>query len=231
MGRAGSPVRPFSCIMSTPMTHPTSAHLALADWRRQVTELYATLRADARAGPMRAVSYRSARDRLFGSHPSSAIPEGERRDFRGLAYFRHDPRLALRARFEPDPDAPALDVPRSGDGAQIPMSRIGWVRFDVDGTPCSLSVFWLNEYSGGIFIPFRDATSGNQTYGGGRYLWDSAKGADLGIHGDALNLDFNFAYHPSCVFDPIWSCPLAPQENWLPVPINAGEQLPESRRR
>jgi len=218
-------------MMMKPMTHPASAHLALADWRRQVAELYATLRADARAGPMRAISYRSARDRLFGSHPSSAIPEGERRDFRGLAYVRHDPRLALRARFEPDPDAPALDVPRSGDGAQIPMVRIGWVRFDVDGTLCSLAVFWLNEYSGGIFIPFRDATSGNQTYGGGRYLWDSAKGADLGTHGDALNLDFNFAYHPSCVFDPIWSCPLAPQENWLPVPINAGEQLPESRRR
>jgi len=104
------------------------------------------------------------------------------------------------------------------------------VRFAVDGTPCSLSVFWLNEYSGGIFIPFRDATSDKETYGGGRYLWDSAKGADLGIDGDELNLDFNFAYHPSCVYDPIWSCPLAPQDNWLSIPVNAGEQLPASKR-
>ncbi|MGI8998944.1 MAG: DUF1684 domain-containing protein [Candidatus Limnocylindria bacterium] len=212
------------------MTHPTSDHLALADWRRQVAELYAALRADTRAAPMRAVAFRSARDRLFGSHPSSAIPRDERHDFRGLAYFRHDPALALRARFEADADAPALDIPRSGDGSQIPMGRIGWVHFAVDGTSCRLSVFWLNEYSGGIFIPFRDATSGRETYGGGRYLWDSAKGADLGIDGDELNLDFNYAYHPSCVYNPIWSCPLAPQENWLQVPINAGERLPESKR-
>jgi uncharacterized protein (DUF1684 family) len=213
------------------MTDPSSHHLALADWRRRVAELYASLRGDTRPGPMRAVAYRSARDRLFGSHPSSAIPEAERRDFHGLAYFRHDAALDLRARFEPDPDAPALDVPRSGDGVQIPFERIGWVRFTVDGTPCRLSVFWLKEYAGGIFIPFRDATSGRETYGGGRYLWDSAKGADLGLDGDELVLDFNFAYHPSCVYDPIWSCPLAPQENWLPVPINAGERLPGSKGR
>jgi len=111
----------------------------------------------------------------------------------------------------------------------MPFSRIGWVRFAIDGTPCRLSVFWLNEYGGGIFIPFRDATSGRETYGGGRYLWDSAKGADLGSEDDELVLDFNYAYHPSCVYDPIWSCPLAPQENWLPVPINGGERLPEKR--
>jgi len=211
------------------MSHPTADHLALADWRRRVATTYATLRADERPASMRAVAFRSARDRLFGEHASSPIPEGERRDFHGLAWFRHDPALALPARFEPDPAAPALDVPRSGDGAQIPFVRIGWVRFLVDGTPCRLSVFWLNEYAGGIFIPFRDASNGRETYGGGRYLWDSAKGADLGTIGDELVLDFNYAYHPSCVYDPIWSCPLAPQENWLPVPINAGERLPRSR--
>jgi uncharacterized protein (DUF1684 family) len=80
-----------------PMTPPLSAHLALADWRRQVTELYAGLRADRRAGPMRAIAFRMKRDQLFGSHPSSAIPAPERRDFRGLAYFRHDAALALSA--------------------------------------------------------------------------------------------------------------------------------------
>ncbi len=213
------------------MSQATSAHLALADWRRQVSALYASLRADHRPGPMRAVAYRAARDRLFGSHPSSAIPEAERRDFRGLAYFRHDSALELRARLVLDPEAPALDVPRSGEGPQMPFARIGWVRFAVDGTPCRLSVFWLNEYAGGIFIPFRDGTSGSETYGGGRYLWDSAKGADLGSEGDELSLDFNYAYHPSCVYDPIWSCPLAPQENWLTVPIPAGERLPESKPR
>ena len=216
-------------MMVEPMTLPTSPHLALADWRRQVTAMYSTLRADARPGPMRAVSFRSAKDRLFGLHPSSPIPEGQRRDFHGLAYFRHDPVLAVSARLELDPDAQPLDVPRSGDGPPMPFERIGWVRFAIDGSPCRLSVYWLNEYGGGIFIPFRDTTSGKETYGGGRYLWDSAKGADLGTDGDELVLDFNFAYHPSCVYDPIWSCPLAPQENWLPIPILAGERMPRAR--
>ncbi|MGH2427694.1 MAG: DUF1684 domain-containing protein [Candidatus Limnocylindria bacterium] len=213
------------------MTRPMPAHLALADWRRRVAALYASLREDTRPGPMRAVAFRSARDRLFADHPSSPIPDDERHDFRGLAYHRHDASLALRARLEPDPDAPGLDVPRSSEGPQMPFARIGWVRFEVDGTPCRLSVFWLNEYAGGIFIPFRDASSGRETYGGGRYLWDSAKGVDLGTNGDELILDFNHAYHPSCVYDPVWSCPLAPQENWPSVPIAAGERLPGKRGR
>jgi uncharacterized protein (DUF1684 family) len=213
------------------MTTAPSSHLALADWRRQVASLYAGLRADGRPGPMRAVAFRSAKDRLFAEHLSSPIPEDERRDFQGLAYFRHDPALAVRAHLEPDPDASPLDLPRSGEGPRMPFDRIGWVRFIVDGSPCRLSVFWLNEYAGGIFIPFRDTTSGKETYGGGRYLWDSGKGADLGAEGDELVLDFNYAYHPSCVYDPVWSCPLAPRENWLTIPILAGERLPVPRDR
>jgi uncharacterized protein len=214
-----------------PMATTPVQHLALADWRRRVAELYATLRADRRAPSMRAVAFRAARDRLFVEHPASPVPEAERRDFRGVAYFRHAPELALRARLEPDPNARQdPEVPRSGEGARMPFQRIGWVSFAVDGTTCRLAVYWLDEYSGGIFIPFRDATNGRETYGGGRYLWDSAKGADLGSNGDELTLDFNFAFHPSCVYDPIWSCPLAPQENWLDVPIVAGERLPGSGR-
>ena len=107
----------------------------------------------------------------------------------------------------------------------MPYARIGWVAFAVDGMPARLAVYWLNEYAGGIFIPFRDATSGTETYGGGRYLWDSGKGADLGADGDELVIDFNYAYHPSCVYDPVWNCPLAPPENRLTVPIHAGERL------
>ncbi len=207
-----------------------SEHLDLADWRRRVAELYAALRSDDRAPSMRAVAFRAARDRLFTDHPSSPVPEADRRDFRGVAYFRHERSLVLSARLEPDPEAPPLDVPRSGEGALMPFHRIGWVDFRVSGAACRLAVYWLDEYSGGIFIPFRDATSGAETYGGGRYLWDSAKGADLGSVGDELVLDFNYAYHPSCVYDPAWSCPLAPRENWLDVPITAGERLPRTSR-
>ena len=207
------------------MTDSASEHLALADWRRRVAAIYAELRKDARPDPMRLVAFRTAKDRLFTEHPSSPIPPAERDGFRGLAYWRYAEPFAFTARLEPDPEAPPVGVPRSGDGVQMPFDRIGWVRFTVAGTEARLSVFWLNEYAGGIFIPFRDATCGRESYGGGRYLWDSAKGADLGSDGDELVLDFNYAYHPSCVYDDHWSCPLAPQENWLAVPVPAGERL------
>ncbi|MCA1588197.1 MAG: DUF1684 domain-containing protein [Chloroflexi bacterium] len=207
-----------------------SEHLELAHWRRTVAEMYASLRRDDRPGPERAGAFRAAKDRLFAEHASSPVPLTGRAAFRGLAYWPYRPELVLTARLEPDPDAPAPHVPRSGDGAQMPFTRLGWVSFEVRAAACRLSVLWLNEYAGGIFIPFRDGTSGSTTYGGGRYLWDSAKGADLGSRGEELVLDFNFAYHPSCVYDPIWSCPLAPPENDLEVPVEAGERLdPETR--
>jgi uncharacterized protein (DUF1684 family) len=206
-----------------------SDHLDLADWRRRMAAIYEQLRSDQRAAPARLLGFRAAKDRLFAEHPSSPIPVAGRRDFRGLAYWRYDPALRLAAALEPDPEAPPLELPRSGEGPAMPFARIGWVSFEVDGTPCRLGVHWLNEYAGGIFIPFRDGTSGAETYGGGRYLWDSAKGADLGSEGDVMTIDFNYAYHPSCVYDPIWSCPLAPPENRLTVPIAAGERLSPAR--
>ena len=103
----------------------------------------------------------------------------------------------------------------------IPFVRFGRVDLPI-GT---LEVLWLEEYSGGVFLPFRDATSGQTTYGGGRYLLDTAKGADLGSRGDELVLDFNFAYHPSCKYDPQWVCPLAPLGNRLQVAVDAGELM------
>jgi uncharacterized protein len=202
-----------------------SEHLDLADWRRRVAATYDALRHDPRAAPARLLGFRAAKDRLFATHPSSPVPSTAKRDFRGLAYWRHDAALSFRLPLEPDPDAPPLDVPLSSEGPSMPYARIGWVSFVVGGTAARLAVYWLNEYAGGIFIPFRDATSGNETYGGGRYLWDSGKGADLGSQGEELVIDFNYAFHPSCVYDPVWSCPLAPQENWLTVPIRAGERL------
>ena len=202
-----------------------SEHLDLADWRRRVAASYDTLRRDQRAAPARLLGFRAAKDRLFATHPSSPVPAADRRDFRGLAYWRHAPELTFHLRLEPDPEAPRLDMPRSAAGPAMPYARLGWVSFEVEGTPARLAVYWLNEYAGGIFVPFRDATNGTETYGGGRYLLDSAKGADLGSEGDELVVDFNYAYHPSCVYDPVWSCPLAPSENWLTVPIRAGERL------
>ena len=88
-------------------------------------------------------------------------------------------------------------------------------RSTLDGQELSLDLHWLEGYGGGIFVAFADATSGSETYGGGRYVLDSVKGADLGQDGERLVLDFNFAYNPSCAYDPRWICPLAPASNRL----------------
>lgn len=206
-----------------PVPHP--AHLALADWRRRVAEAYAVIRSGEGGPEERLAAHRATRQAMFAHHPSSPIAPDAREGWGGLEHYAFDPSLRLKAPLEPDPEAPPVGVPRSGGGLGIPFVRIGWVSFRVGETNCRLAVYWLDEYAGGIFIPFRDATSGAETYGAGRYLWDSAKGADLGFDGDALVLDFNYAYHPSCAYDPIWSCPLAPPENRLTVPVRGGERL------
>jgi uncharacterized protein len=205
-----------------------SEHLDLADWRRRVAALYADVRADPDPGPQRLAAFRAAKDDLFRTHPQTPIPATQRKAFSGLAYWPYDESLRVTARLEPEPGASPFDLPVS-TGDPLAFSRIGWIGFTVGGSAERLGVYWLAGYGGGIFIPFRDATNGRTTYGGGRYVWDSAKGADLGSDGDSLVLDFNYAYHPSCAYDPKWSCPLAPRENWLEVAIPAGERLLHSQ--
>ncbi len=193
-------------------------YFELLDYRRRVNTLYADVRALLPADAVAAHAlWRAGRDDLFGTHPQSAIPAHERAKFNGLAYREYDPKLTFSAPIRPLPHE-KYDVGTS-TGDVIPFVRFGAVDLPVG----SLEVFWLDAYGGGVFIPFRDATSGQTTYGGGRYLLDTAKGADLGANGDALVLDFNFAYHPSCHYDPQWVCPLAPPSNRLAVPIEAGE--------
>jgi uncharacterized protein (DUF1684 family) len=96
--------------------------------------------------------------------------------------------------------------------------------FTLRGEQLALELQWLESYGGGVFLSFRDATSGKGTYGGGRYLLDTVKGADLGEDEGRLVLDFNFAYNPSCSYDPSWVCPLAPPANRLPSAVEAGER-------
>ena len=198
----------------------TDALLDLLDYRRRVNEMYGTVRSLRDEDPRAAHRlWRERRDELFRSHPQSALPPGKRAEFRGLPYHDYDPGFVFTAAVRPL-ERESYDVDTSTGGV------IRFVRFGAVDLPIgSLEVLWLDEYSGGVFLPFRDATSGGTTYGGGRYLLDTAKGADLGSHGDALVLDFNFAYHPSCVYDPKWTCPLAPLSNRLAVPVAAGERL------
>ena len=112
-------------------------------------------------------------------------------------------------------------------GGVMTATPVGRLRFAIAGSEQSLTAYWLGGYADGLFMPFRDETNGTETYGAGRYLLDTAKSADLG--GDprlgTVVIDFNFAYQPSCAFDPRWACPLAPPENRLAIRIEAGERL------
>lgn len=197
------------------------AALSLWDYRRRVAELYAEVR--RRSPAVGWVYWIERRDELLRTHPQSPIPAANRRSFTGLPYFPYDPALRVLATVEPAPEQ-RLTLPHSGDG-ETGARSIGVVHFTVPTGSGSLTLFWLDDYAGGLFVPFRDATSGESTYGGGRYLLDTAKGADLGHEGNRITLDFNFAFHPSCVHDPRWSCPLAPPSNRLTVPITGGERL------
>lgn len=200
-------------------------HLQLADYRRRVAAMYHDVRGGGATAEEGLRRFRAARDDLFRTHPQSPIPLADRPSFRGLSYWPYDPTLRLTAAFQPGAGESEHGLPRS-DGGEMSLRRIGAVSLLLDGTWHQLGVYWFADYAGGIFVPFRDATNGTETYGGGRYLWDSAKGADLGSTEEELVLDFNYAYHPSCVYDARWSCPLAPPGNRLAVPVRAGERLP-----
>jgi uncharacterized protein len=197
-----------------------SEYLELLDYRRTVADLYHTVRSSE---PYRTTweTWRAGRDRVFASHAQSPIEDTSQFTF--LPFFEYDHVWRLEGVFHPE-EASSRDISNSGSDSTL-FERIGTVAFEIDGGPYALSVLWLQAYGGGVFIPFRDRTNGDLTYGGGRYLIDTVKGADLGQTSDGLILDFNYAYHPSCVHSPRWSCPLAPPENTLDVAVTAGEQI------
>jgi uncharacterized protein (DUF1684 family) len=212
--------------------------LWLADWRRRVAALYAEVRATAAADPRGAwEAWRAGREALFREHPQSPVPAAERDAFRGR-YWAYDAALRFQVRVEPaapsvarivgvgSAGAGTVTLPNSG-AESLSFRRLGTITLPFASGSRRLALFWMEGYAGGLFLPFRDATSGATTYGAGRYVLDTAKGADLG--GDpaagTLVVDLNFAYHPSCAFDPRWACPLAPPENRLDLPVEAGERL------
>lgn len=196
--------------------------LQLADWRRQVAEVYSAVRAGAGAESAWR-EWRGARERLFLEHEQTPLPPGSRTRDHAPGYFEYDPAARVLGEVEPAAGAP-VELPGSGSEA-VRAVRCAVVRFTLGGAPCALDLFWIRDYAAGVFLSFRDTTSGAETYAAGRYLLDTAKGADLGMDGDRLVLDFNFAYQPSCSYDPRWNCPLAPRSNWLDIPVTAGERM------
>lgn len=206
------------------LDHQTSQSFELADYRRCVSDLYARVRT---ASPVEGwLQWRTGRDLLFADHPQTPIEPDDRAAFRGLDYYPYDPAYRVEAALEPI-ERWSGSITHSADGG-TPFLGVGRVRLDLPGGQVSLDVYWLDTYGGGLFLPFQDGTAGETTYRGGRYLLDTAKGADLGSVEDRLILDFNFAYHPSCSHSWRWSCPLAPPNNQTSVRIEAGERRARS---
>ncbi|MEU7904469.1 DUF1684 domain-containing protein [Actinoplanes sp. NPDC049118] len=185
--------------------------LQLADYRAAVARIYLTATDLA--------DFRDRRDRLFSSHPQSPIPRLD--DFTGIRYFPPSEEFIAEVTLREAPGE--IEIDTAGPDGVCRYDRVG-----ILDTPWGeLSLWWLAAYGGGLFLPVRDTTCGNQSYGGGRYLTDTVKGT----HGRGVEmlsptrvrLDFNYLYNPSCAYDDRWLCPLAPPENRLDVPVHAGE--------
>ena len=193
----------------------------VVDWRRRVFALYdAVRRADS---PEEAHElWRIERDELMLHHPATPLLPEDRVMFEGLPIASYDPQWRFELPIVPA-EPGGFDFATGTDGV-VPFERIGKVEIPDTG---SLDVWRLTTYGGGLFIPVRDALAGRPggTYGGGRYLIDTIKGADLGSDAAAgtIVLDFNFAYNPSCAYDPAWACPLAQPGNVLGVAVPVGE--------
>jgi uncharacterized protein (DUF1684 family) len=219
----------------------------VADWRRQVHSLYRDVRA-ARSPAEGYAIWVTGRTELFASHPASPRSGNQR-----LVHADYDPAFRFMlpvSTVDVDDEADRFEVATGTDGV-VPFERIG--RFELPAIdsfePAGLDIWWLASYGGGIFLPLRDGTAGSLTYGAGRYLLDTVKGADLGradadprgaglagaglagagdLTGAAWIVDLNFAYNPSCVYDSRWACPLAPAGNRISAPIPVGELLPKA---
>jgi uncharacterized protein (DUF1684 family) len=198
--------------------------LALADWRRTVADLYRAVR-DAAPGdaPAACARFRAARDELFRTHPATPLDASRLARFRGLRYYPYDPAWRVEGALDWHVARETAEVDLGADGP-LRYTRVAAVRFRSPRGSGALSLFWIEGYGGGLFLPFRDTTNGAATFGGGRYLYDTIKGADLGRAGASLLLDFNYAYNPSCAYGDRWTCPLAPEENHLSLPVGAGER-------
>jgi hypothetical protein len=188
--------------------------LDVLDWRRQVFALYREVREHSDPGAAFAL-WCDIRQRLVSEHPASPNPASI------LRHAEYDAGLRFDVEVDREVEPERLEIPTGTDGV-VPFERIGRVMLDGVG---DLDVWWLDSYGGGVWLPLRDRSS--ETYGGGRYLLDTVKGADLGGATGRLVIDLNFSYNPSCAYSEHWACPLAPPGNVLDVELPVGELTPE----
>jgi uncharacterized protein (DUF1684 family) len=208
--------------MESKIATAIAGELELVDWRRRVSELYAAVRAEGEPQDAHAL-WRRGRDELMRGHPESPLlPDDEMRRS-GVPYWPYDPELRFELTLEPAAEAARLTL-QTGGGDATSLRRLGVLSLPAP-LDATLDVWWMEQYAGGMFVPLRDGTAGDTSYGGGRYLLDTAKGSDLGGRDGRLVVDLNFLYHPSCRYNADWQCPLAPAGNTIGYPVRAGERL------
>ena len=166
------------------------------------------------------MKFRQQIDEFMGHHPQSPLNDEQQAQFKGLNYYPETEDLIIQGEVERFPyNEPAIDMETS-TGDVRPYRRWGRFAFTVDGQEAALTIYSDGH---GLFLPFKDATNGSETYGAGRYLDTHRPGLEQ-ISDTEIRVDFNFAYNPYCAYSPAYSCPLPPAENWAKVPIRAGEK-------
>ena len=162
--------------------------------------------------------FRAEKDDFFRTSHSSPVSYSEAAEFPGLNYFDPDPSLRFEAKLQRYANPESVMVATSKGSRQL-FNRVGYFDLTIAGSPVRTHAYQSAERDDpNLFVPFRDATSGKESYGAARYL-------DLPVeHNDEYVVDFNYAYNPYCAYSEDYVCPLPPQENWLKVPIQAGEK-------
>jgi len=161
--------------------------------------------------------FRAEKDHFFAHDHRAPLTHQQQHGFDGLKYFPENQQLVIRTRVDRKVEPGVVRMATTNGKEQV-YRRFGIVHFQVDGVDAQVMLFAAEgAHSHDLFLPFRDATSGNESYGAGRYI-------ELHAHGDDVVIDFNYAYNPNCAYNPEWDCPLPPAENWLKVPIRAGEK-------
>jgi len=194
-----------------------TARWEVVDWRRRVWELYGLVRSTADPADGHA-SWVAGRDELLRHHPASPVPQEVRAAYPGADVAAYDPAFRFVVEVDLDVEPQTRDVATGTDGV-VSFERVGRVTLPDLG---ELDLWWLDSYGGGVFLPVKDSSA--TSYGGGRYLLDTVKGADLGGTDQALVIDLNFSYQPSCAYDEAWACPLAGPTNTLAAAIPVGER-------
>ena len=159
---------------------------------------------------------RESKDEYLKKDPNSPLSAKVKKQFKSLNYYPIDEQYRFELDLIPDTSNEKIEMETNTERIAL-YTRIGYLKFTVDGISCKIAVYQSEDFPDYYFVPFRDKTSGKETYGTGRYL-------DLEKHNDKFILDFNRAYSPFCAYNTKFSCPLPPMENWLQIPINSGEK-------